>query len=199
MGFLQKYSPQTFTGLVGKKARGIILAQLTGRLSSQIEVLNGNIREKRPDPLRLLLVGHQGSGKSTGARLAAKAHFCSSGDGGGPCGHCPTCVKFEDTFDFNYGSFNVPELTSRTPTTIAHGTYYFKTYDFANINAEEIRLLLNEITAPKGPRFFSAHPEVVVIDEAHRADKPQQNMLLTALDGTAPCLVDSLSPFLCRA
>ena len=184
MGFLQKYSPRTFNELVGKKARGIILNQLAGRLSSQIEVLNGNIKEKQCDPLRLLLVGPQGSGKTTGARLAAKSHFCSAGRDGGPCGVCATCLKFEEVFDFNYGSFNIPEFPSCTPTTNSPGSYYFKVYDFANINAEEIRSLLDEIGVPKGPRFFSSHPEVVVIDEAHRADKPQQNMLLTALDGT---------------
>lgn len=182
MGLLEKYSPRTFAEYVGERVRRKVLRKIKWRLATQIDVLGNADFIKRHDPMKILLVGAPGSGKTSCARLLGKAHFCTEGKDGGPCGVCETCVKFEGRYGRNDVYFNVPP--SRTPSTKHLTDCYFRVFDFANITAAGVKLLLEEIGQPKDGLFFRSHPEVVVVDEAHRASLDMLSQLLTTLHGT---------------
>lgn len=182
MSLPEKYRPKTFSQLVGAETRREALGLVHDRLSS-VRFEAGCVSwDRRP----IAIVGPKGTGKTNGvARLLMKSHFCTQGPDGGPCGTCETCLHFDARFDHGDGYFSVPKAPSRTPTTQLDDSYYFKVYDFANITAEKIDYIVKEVAPAQSEHaaFFAKHPEVVLIDEAHRADKPKQDSVLTALDG----------------
>lgn len=181
MGALQKYSPPTFSDYIGERVKKIALRKVKRRLATQEEILVNSSLEKQYEPMRVLLKGIQGCGKTSCARLLAKAHFCTEGKDGGPCGVCETCRRFEAWYDRNRIDFTLPP--SRTPSTAHHDSCYLLVFDFTNLSAGTVPRLLQEIAQPKEGMFFRSHPEVVIIDEIHRAPLEVQNKLLTTLGG----------------
>jgi len=179
MSLLLRWRPKTFRdylgGGVAVKALNLIQLRLASRKDSA--------GDGAWDHLRLLIVGKKGCGKTNLARLIAKSHFCTEGSDGGPCGVCETCLSFDVSFDRGGADIQTPNIPSRTPTTRLDDVYRYKLYDFADIGDGGIRMLKNEISQAPGAAFFRRQYEVIVVDECHRADKDQQDMLLVPLHG----------------
>lgn len=191
MSLIVKYRPKVFGQFVGEVARNQGLAYLRKRRSRLIDVkIEGSFEEKILEPFVVALIEEFGCGKSTMARLLAKGHFCWQGADGGPCGICAVCLEFDEKFEFGRGWSDV--VAARSPEAVRKlsDVNSFMSWDMADFNIELLRDTLCAIgpaTAPRsGAHAFSSrrHPDVVVLDECHRADGPKQQMLLDPLQRT---------------
>ena len=72
----RKYRPQTFEDVIGQE-------HITGALKNQ--VASGRLSHA------YIFIGTRGTGKTTCARILAKAVNCENPQNGNPCGCCPTC------------------------------------------------------------------------------------------------------------
>src|SRR5256884_4044168 len=77
-GLARKWRPQTFEAVVGQDAitRTLRNALASGRIAHAY-----------------LFAGPRGIGKTTTARLLARALLCAERSGPEPCGKCPVCVE----------------------------------------------------------------------------------------------------------
>ena len=187
MSLTLKYRPKVFGGFVGAAARQNLLRLLKFRLSRPtIDVTVDDYTQRIWEPLIIGLIAPKGGGKSTGMRLIGKGLFCTQGADGGPCGICETCASFDMQHETGWGIFDIPDkFPSRTPSTAAPDRYFFESYDFAANNKDAIRRIHQIITPNRclSNPLTKAYPEVVLIDEAHRAQRPNQELLLTGLHG----------------
>jgi DNA polymerase-3 subunit gamma/tau len=137
----RKWRPRTFAALVGQEH---VVRALANALESQ----------------RLhhayLLTGTRGVGKTTLARILAKAINCETGITPTPCGRCSTCLEIDA------GRFvDLIEVDAATNTRV-----------------DEMRQLLdNAVYAPTRGRF-----KVYVIDEAHMLSTSAFNAMLKTLE-----------------
>ncbi|SNC59087.1 DNA polymerase III subunit gamma/tau [Sodalis endosymbiont of Henestaris halophilus] len=137
----RKWRPQTFADVVGQEH---ILKALANGLSL------GRIHHA------YLLSGTRGVGKTTIARLLAKALDCDTGITAKPCGECDNCREIEQ------GRFvDLIEIDAASRTKV-----------------EDTRELLNNIQyAPSRGRF-----KVYLIDEVHMLSRHSFNALLKTLE-----------------
>lgn len=82
----RKYRPKTFDDVVGQE-------HITKALSNQIA--SDKIGHA------YLFTGSRGVGKTSVARIFAKAVNCENNLNGSPCGQCPTCKRLENQADIN--------------------------------------------------------------------------------------------------
>ena len=92
----RKYRPHTFSDLIGQEPTA--------------EALGNAIRLKR-EPSAVLFSGVRGVGKTTTARLYAKALNCGERRDGEPCDRCPSCLSInegihEDVLEIDGASHN---------------------------------------------------------------------------------------------
>jgi DNA polymerase-3 subunit gamma/tau len=109
--------------------------------------------------------GPRGVGKTTMARIVAKALNCQSGDGpvDNPCGKCENCVEIK-----NGSAFDVIEIDGAS-----------------NRGIENIRELRENVNlAPVKSRY-----KVYIIDEVHMLTKEAFNALLKTLEEPPPHIV----------
>lgn len=137
----RKYRPRTFDDVVGQEHITETLKQqvITGRLSHAY-----------------LFVGTRGTGKTTCARILAKAINCEHPINGNPCLCCDTCKAME-----------AGELMDVTELDAA-----------SNNGVDDVRMLRDEA-------LFSpakAKKRVYIIDEVHMLSKPAFNALLKILE-----------------
>jgi DNA polymerase III subunit gamma/tau len=142
----RKYRPKTFNDLIGQET-------LVRTLSNAIET--NHLAQA------YILTGIQGTGKTTSARLIAKALNCVGPDGKGgmtitPCGQCAHCLNIASDSDMD-----VTEIDAAS-----------------NTGVDNIREII------EGARYnpISARYKIYIIDEVHMLSKPAFNALLKTLE-----------------
>lgn len=137
----RKYRPKTFDEVVGQEA---IAQTLKNAINS------GKISHA------YLFTGPRGVGKTTMARLVAKALNCHEGLGAEPCNECESCIRVQEGIDMD-----VLEIDGAS-----------------NNRVEEIRTLRSNVQyRPARSRF-----KIYIIDEVHMLSIAAFNALLKTLE-----------------
>jgi DNA polymerase-3 subunit gamma/tau len=146
-----KYRPQTFEEVVGQKP-------ITRTLRNALQ--QGRVRHA------YLFAGPRGTGKTTTARLLAKAVNCHAPEEERPCNACPICV-----------AINEGRLLDLIEIDAA-----------SNRGIDEIRDIREKVGfRPNEGRF-----KVYVLDEAHMLTEPAFNALLKTLEEPPPHVIFTL-------
>src|SRR5438552_2134454 len=144
----RKWRPQTFDAVVGQDAitRTLRNALASGRIAHAY-----------------LFAGPRGIGKTTTARLLARALLCTARTGPEPCGKCAVCVEgLAGTL------VDVIEIDGAS-----------------NRGIEEIRTLREKVKHPPARGRF----KVYIIDEVHQLTEAAFNALLKTLEEPPPHIV----------
>ncbi len=143
--FARKYRPRFFREVLGQEV--------------PVRVLRNAVREGRVSHA-YLFAGPRGVGKTTVARILAKALNCTGPEEGEPCGGCVNCTSIEK------GSF--PDLVEMDAAS--------------NRGIDDIRTLREAVSyTPIRGRY-----KVYIIDEAHMLTKEAFNALLKTLEEPPP-------------
>ncbi|HMG34716.1 MAG TPA: DNA polymerase III subunit gamma/tau [Blastocatellia bacterium] len=145
----RKFRPQAFSQVIGQEVitRTLTNAINTGRLHHAY-----------------LFTGARGVGKTTTARILAKALNCIKGVSTEPCGECPSCVEIAGS-----RSIDVIEIDAASNTSVE--------------NVREV--IINSITiAPARDRH-----KIFIIDEVHMLSGSAFNALLKTLEEPPPRVV----------
>jgi DNA polymerase-3 subunit gamma/tau len=137
----RKYRPQTFASVVGQ-------ASITSTLKNAIE--RGQLAGA------YLFCGPRGVGKTTCARIFAKAINCLNPNGSEACGECESCRAFNEG-----RSFNIHELDAAS-----------------NNSVNDIRNLTDQVRVPPQIGRYS----VYIIDEVHMLSAAAFNAFLKTLE-----------------
>ncbi len=136
----RKYRPKRFMEVIGQE-------HITTILKNQIA--EGHVAHA------YLFTGTRGTGKTSTAKIFAKALNCDAPEGGEPCGECPSCRIAEA------GNVDIIELDAAS-----------------NTGVEDMRALIDKARfAPLDLRV-----KVYIIDEAHMLSKSAFNALLKTLE-----------------
>ncbi|MDD5569513.1 MAG: DNA polymerase III subunit gamma/tau, partial [Candidatus Pacebacteria bacterium] len=137
----RKYRPQTFKDFTGQES---VVQTIKN------EIISGSISHA------YLFSGHRGTGKTTLARLFAKAINCQNRKGAEPCNACPSCEEI------NRGkAIDLIEIDAAS-----------------NRGIDEVRGIRESIKFP--PTFLKY--KVLILDEAHQLSKDAANALLKMLE-----------------
>jgi len=136
----RKYRPKRFAEVIGQE-------HITTILKNQIA--EGHVAHA------YLFTGTRGTGKTSTAKIFAKALNCDAPNAGEPCGECPSCRIAES------GNVDIIELDAAS-----------------NTGVEDMRALIDKARfAPLDLRV-----KVYIIDEAHMLSKSAFNALLKTLE-----------------
>lgn len=137
----EKYRPAKFQDLVGQEYTSSILKN---------QISTCKIAHS------YLFCGTRGTGKTTSARIFAKAINCTNPKNGDPCGECPSCKAIE-----NRKSMDVIELDAASHNGV-----------------DDIREITNQMQyAPAQGKY-----KIFIIDEAHMLSKSAVNAFLKSLE-----------------
>src|SRR5436305_644062 len=144
----RKYRPQSFHDIVGQE--------------TTVRTLQNSIKENRIHHA-YLFSGVRGVGKTTVARILAKALNCVHGPASEPCNECVVCREITEGIDLD-----VREIDAATYTGVD--------------NVRELR----EVTQfhPARDRY-----RVFIIDEAHMLSTPSWNALLKLIEEPPPHVI----------
>lgn len=137
----RKWRPRTFDDVVGQE-------HITETLKRQVE--SGRLSHA------YLFTGTRGTGKTTCAKLLARAVNCEHPENGSPCNHCPACQGIE-----NGSILDVLELDAAS-----------------NNRVDDIRAILDEASYTPA----SVKKRVYIVDEVHMLSAQAFNALLQILE-----------------
>ena len=137
-----KYRPQRFSDVVGNAA----VVRLLKKLSA----------EDRLAGRSMMFGGPKGCGKTSLARIVARAIVCDELDGGEPCGGCHSCLSV-----ISESADSFEEFDAATQGTVDHMRSIVDGLDYGNL---------------------SGKPFVFIMDEAHRLSKQAQDALLKSVE-----------------
>ena len=141
LALYRKYRPNDFDDVCGRDA-------IVRTLKNQI--ISGRIGHS------YLFCGTRGTGKTTIARIFARAANCENQHDGNPCGECPTCRAIQAE-----ANLNVTELDAAS-----------------NNSVDDIRSIVDQVEySPTQGRF-----RVFIIDEVHMLSNAAFNALLKTLE-----------------
>src|SRR5215470_585670 len=145
----RKWRPQKFDDVVGQQAvtRTLRNALASGRLAQAF-----------------VFAGQRGSGKTTTARILARALSCVKGPTADPCGVCDACVEIAEGRDID-----VLEIDAATHTQVD--------------NIREV-IIAGLSIAPVRNRY-----KVFIIDEVHQLSNASFNALLKSIEEPPPHVV----------
>ncbi|MBI1380137.1 MAG: DNA polymerase III subunit gamma/tau [Planctomycetaceae bacterium] len=144
----RKYRPRRFEDVVGQE---VITRVLRGAISE------GRIGHA------YLFSGPRGTGKTTTARIFAKALNCEQGPTGHPCGTCARCVASDAGQEFD-----VIEIDAASNTSV-----------------NDVRELRDQVAyAPLEARY-----KIYIVDEVHMLSKAAFNALLKTLEEPPPHVI----------
>src|SRR5215207_8565198 len=145
----RKWRPQRFDDVVGQQAvtRTLRNALASGRLAQAF-----------------VFAGPRGVGKTTTARILARALSCEKGPGAEPCGECDACVEIAEGRDID-----VLEIDAATHTQVD--------------NIREV------IIAGLGIMPVRNRRKVFIIDEVHQLSMPSFNALLKSIEEPPPHVI----------
>src|SRR3954470_4574250 len=144
----RKYRPQTFDEVIGQEAVARTLRNA---------IANGQVRQA------YLFAGPRGTGKTSMARILAKALNCEAGPTPEPDGTCSACVEIA-----NGTSLDVIEMDAASQRGI-----------------DDIREIRDRVVLqPAGGRY-----KVYILDEAHQLTDAAWNALLKLIEEPPPHLV----------
>lgn len=144
----RKYRPQDFTGLIGQE--------------TLVRTLTNAIAANRI-PHAFILTGIRGVGKTTTARIIAKALNCEKGETAEPCGVCSNCVAIAES-----RHVDVMEMDAASRTGIG-----------------DIREIIDSVQyLPTMGRH-----KIYIIDEVHMLSKAAFNGLLKTLEEPPPHVI----------
>lgn len=143
--YARKFRPQTFEEVVGQEAVAT--------------TLKNAIRQKRI-PQSFLFFGPRGVGKTSVARILAKALNCAKGPTETPCGKCDSCVEIARS-----SSLDVIEIDGAS-----------------NRGIDEIRSLRETVKFKPASGNF----KIFIIDEVHMVTTEAFNALLKTLEEPPP-------------
>ncbi len=141
----RKYRPATFDDVFGQK-------HITDTLVNQLKT--GRVSHA------YLFTGTRGTGKTTCAKILARAVNCENLKDGNPCGVCPACVSV-----LNGNAIDVTEIDAASHTGV-----------------DNIRSILEEVMYPPS----ELKKRVYIIDEVHMLSIGAFNALLKTLEEPPP-------------
>ncbi len=141
MSFSRKYRPQFFADVIGQ--------------DTTVRILKTSIAKGKPGHA-YLFTGSRGIGKTTLARLFAKAVTCSNNTDGEPCGKCEHCLLMQGN-----RSLDIMEIDAASNTGVD--------------NIRELREMV------KFPPALAPY-KIYIIDEAHMLSIGAWNALLKTLE-----------------
>jgi DNA polymerase III subunit gamma/tau len=141
----RKYRPSTFADMVGQE--------------TITQTLRGAIQENRVGHA-YLFCGPRGTGKTTTARIFAKALNCEKGPTPDPCGVCERCKAADDQSEID-----ILEIDAAS-----------------NTGVDDVRVLRDQVAyAPMRARF-----KIYIVDEVHMLSKAAFNAFLKTLEEPPP-------------
>jgi DNA polymerase-3 subunit gamma/tau len=146
--FYRKWRPQTLAGVVGQEpvTRTLLNGLANGRISHAY-----------------LFCGPRGTGKTSTARILAKAVNCLSGGKDEPCNTCSMCQAITEG-----RALDVIEIDAASNTSV-----------------DDVRILREKVNyAPNQARF-----KVYIIDEVHMLSNSAANALLKTLEEPPPHVI----------
>jgi len=144
----RRWRSQTFSQIVGQQA--------------VVETLRNAVRADRVAHA-ILFVGPRGTGKTSLARIVAKALNCTDLQDGDPCDACPSCVSIREG-----RAFDLVEIDAAS-----------------NRGIDAVRDLRERIHYPPS----DLKRKVYILDEAHQITRDAWNALLKSLEEPPPFVV----------
>ena len=163
MSFDTKYRPSTYSDVLGQ--------------DHIVKVLRSLVKNRAGFRQSYVFCGAFGSGKTTLARIFARALLCDSPVNGEACGECSSCRGF---------------LTGRGPETL------FEVDAATNSGKGDIKKLLQDLDYAS----FSGKRKIYIMDESHRLSKeafdallkPMEDMISGSEDKRLVCIFCTTEP-----